>query len=153
MKREELEEMTKAELIEHAEVQGVKVSPLDNKGTMVDKILGEYAEPVEAKKKPLVKGDGLPPAKTTKIHDLQGNPVDAPLWNLTIFSRENDTSDVDLIVNGYNIRVKRNVEVQVPFPYIEALRNSTIITSYYDPETNRTTPQQVMVYPHQASPA
>jgi hypothetical protein len=45
MKREDLEAMTKDELREHAEGQGVELAALDTKGTMVDKILGEYVAP------------------------------------------------------------------------------------------------------------
>jgi len=42
---EELEAMTKNELREHADVQGVTLGALDSKGTIVDKILGEYVPP------------------------------------------------------------------------------------------------------------
>jgi hypothetical protein len=146
--RDDLEEMTKAELQEYAEGQGIKVLVLDTKGAMVDKILGEYKEPEKAK---VVDRAKEPPLYG--LYTMQGEKVNAPLWNLMIMSSENDHSDVDIIVNGHNIRVQRNVEVQVPFPYVEALRNSTINTTVYDSDTGKTTPRQISIYPHQASPA
>jgi hypothetical protein len=148
MNREQLEEMTKAELQEHAEVQGIKVLVLDTKGTMIDKILGEYKEP----EKTVAKKDSgaLPPEKG--FYDLQGNKIIPKMWNLTIMSTENDSSDVDIVVNGYNIRVQRNVEVQVAEQFIEALKNSTIQTNVQDPDTGKMIPRSIMIYPHQASP-
>lgn len=148
MKREQLEEMTKVELQEHAEVQGIKVLVLDTKGTMIDKILGEYKEP----EKTAVKKDNSNMPPVNGFYDLQGNKLTPKMWNLTIMSTESDSSDVDIVVNGYNIRVQRNVEVQVSEPFIEALRNSTINTNVQDPDTGRMVPRQIMVYPHQASP-
>ena len=148
MKREELEELTKAELQEHAEVQGIKVLVLDSKGTMIDKILGEYKQ----EEKPKAKSGNAPMPPERGLYDLQGNKINAPMWNLTIMSTENDSSDVDIIVNGHNIRVQRNVEVQVAQPFIEALRNSTINTNVQDPDTGKMMPRQIMIYPHQASP-
>lgn len=147
--RDELEEMTKVELQEYAEVQGIKVLVLDSKGTMIDKLLGEYIKQEQPASK-LAANAPLPPERG--FYDLQGNKVNAPMWNLMIMSTEQDSTDVDIIVNGNNMRIQRNVEVQVPFPYIEALRNSTINTTVQDPDTGKTSPRQVMVYPHQASP-
>lgn len=145
--RDDLEEMTKAELKEYAEVQGVTVLVLDSKGTMIDKILGEYQQEEKPKAKDTAKE---PPIGA--LYDLQGNKVNAPLWNLQIFSTSSDDSDVSLIVNGHNILVKRNVTVQVPYPYIEALRNSTIDTVVYDEDTNKSSSRRIQNYPHEASP-
>ena len=145
MNREQLEELSKKELIEHAEVQGVKINaPIDTKGTIIDKILGDYRPSTTQAEAAMPKEGGL--------YDLQGNKIKTKMYKLTIFSTENDKNDVDLIVNGHNLRVKRNVEVEVSEPYIELLRNSVITTSVQDPDTGRMYPTSIMTYPHQAMP-
>jgi len=148
--RDDLEELTKAELAEYAEVQGVKVLVLDTKGTMIDKILGEYTEPAEKKvAKPAEKG-ALPPERG--LYDLQGNKINEPMYNLTIYSSESDSSDVSLVVNGHNLLIQRNVEVQVMKPFVDMLKDAVIYTNVQDPDTGIISARQIQKYPHQASP-
>ncbi len=142
MKREELEELTKDELREHAETMGVKVLVLDSKGTMIDKILGDYRAPTKAKAQEM--------APLGALYTLDGQKVEGKRYKLTIFPTESDKSDVDLIVNGHNIRIKRGVEVEVMEPYIEVLRNAVIDTIVQDQDTGVRTPQRMMIFPHTA---
>lgn len=148
MTRDDLEAMTKAVLKEHAEAQGIALGALDSKGTMVDKILGEYVAPKE--KRPQYENEKLP--ALGRLSTLSGEPVDAKRYRLTIFATEGDKSDVDIIVNGHNIRVQRNREVIVQEAYVEILRNAVIDTVVQDPDTGVRHQQQMMVYPHTAVP-
>lgn len=148
MKRYELEEMNKEELIEHAKVQGVELGPDDKKGTMIDKILGEFKG--ESKPAPKVDKTALP--ALGHLHTLAGVKVDAPKFRVTIFATPDDKSDVDLIVNGHNVRVQRGKEVILMEPYVEVLRNAVIDTVVQDPDTGARTASRMMVYPHQAIP-
>lgn len=140
--------MTKAELVEHAKVQGLELDALDKKGTMVDKILGEN------KAVPASEGrraeEALP--ALGKLHTLQGERVDAKKYRVKIFATETDKSDVDIICNGHNVRVKRGVEVILMEPYVEILRNAVVETVEQDPDTGVRIAQSRMVYPHQAIP-
>lgn len=152
MKREDLEAMTKDELKEHAEVKGITLAALDTKGTMVDKILGEYVAP----EKPAAKRITAPDEKLSplgKLHTIDGKPVNGRKFRLTIFATESDKSDVDIIVNGHNIRVQRNREVVVDEAYVEALRNAVVDTVMQDPDSGQRSAQRMMVYPHTAVPA
>lgn len=149
MKREQLSEMTKDELREHAQVQGVSLEALDTKGTMIDKILGEHVAVANPKKSP---GKEARMPALGRLSTLDGKIVDAPRYRVTIFSTENDNSDVDLIVNGHNIRVQRNKEVILQEPYVELLRNAVVETVVQDPDTGVRAPSRRMVYPHQAVP-
>lgn len=144
MNREELEELTKDALRDHAEAMGVKVLVLDSKGTMIDKILGEYKAP----EKIVPKDEAMSPLGA--LYDLQGHKIDGKRYKLTIFSTESDKSDVDIIVNGHNIRVQRNKEVVVQEAYVNALRDAVIETVIQDPDTGIRTPQKIMVFPHTA---
>jgi hypothetical protein len=150
MKREDLEVMTKDELREHAEVAGVELAALDTKGTMVDKILGEYVAPAGKPKTAPRVDERLSPLG--KLHTVDGKPVNGKKYRLTIFATEQDKSDVDIIVNGHNIRVRRGVEVVVDEAYIEVLRNAEINTVMQDPDTGVRSPQRMQVYPHTAVP-
>lgn len=145
MNREELQEMTNADIRSHAEVMGVKLGALDNKATMVDKIMGEEQA------KPKVKDGRLPPIRGG-LYTLDGKKVDGRKFKLKIFATENDRNDVDIIVNGYNIRIQRGQEVIVDEAYIEMLRCAVIDTVIQDPETGERTASSMMVYPHQAMP-
>lgn len=149
MNKEELEAMTKEELREHAEVAGVKLGSLDTKGTMVEKILGDYVPPKETKK-------ALPPDEKLsplgKLCTIQGVPVNGKKFRLTIFATEQDKSDVPIIVNGHNIIVKRGHEVVVDEAYVTALQNAEIETVIQDPDTGVRSPVRMMVYPHKAIP-
>lgn len=146
MQREELEMMTKPELIEHAKVQGIELQPLDKKGTMIDKILGEYKEA----KAPEGKRKESPLPALGRLHTLDGKLVDAPKYRVETFETETDKSDVDLICNGHNIRIKRGVEVILMEPYVELLRNAVIESIVQDPDTGVRTSGKRMVYPHRA---
>ena len=143
MTRDDLESMTKDELREHAEVQGVKLHSLDSKGAIIEKILGEW------KPEPKKKQDGKD-IPLGALYDLNGKKIEAPLYKVTIFSTEQDKNDVDLIVNGHNVRVKRNQEVLLMEPYVEVLRNAVVMTIVQDPDTGIKTPTQMMQYPHTA---
>lgn len=152
MKREDLEAMTKDELREHATVQGVTLGALDTKGTMVDKILGEYIAPAKETDR---KVSRLPEEKLSplgKLYTIDGKPVSGKKYRLQIFATAEDKSDVDIIVNGHNIRVKRGVEVVVDEAYVEVLKNAVIDTVVQDPDTGVRSPQRMQVYPHTAVP-
>ena len=99
MKREELEELTKDQLREHAEVAGVTVLALDSKGTLIDKILGEYVAP--EKKSAKASEDTKREIPLGALYDLQGNKINAPLYEVEIYNTESDKSDVDIIVNAH----------------------------------------------------
>lgn len=145
MKREDLEEMSKADLREHAEVKGVALEDSDTKGAMIEKILGEYVKAKQAKKLP---NEKLPPIG--RLTTLQGEPVNGKKYRLTIFATEADKGDVDLIINGHNIRVQRGKEVVVDEAYINVLQNAVIDTVVQDPDTGERMPTRMLVYPHQA---
>jgi hypothetical protein len=152
VKKEELEAMTKDELREHAEVAGVKLGALDTKGTMVEKILGEYVAPAKEsdKKKSLPPEEKLSPLG--RLCTIDGKPVSGRKMKLKIYATEQDKSDVDIIVNGHNIRVQRNQDVIVDEAYVEALQHAVIQTMQQDPDTGEMSPQEIMVYPHTAVP-
>lgn len=152
MKREDLEAMTKDELREHAEVKGITLGSLDTKGTMVDKILGEYVAPAKEADKKVSRAPEEKLSPLGKLHTIDGKPVNGRKFRLTIFATESDKSDVDIIVNGHNIRVRRNMEVVVDEAYIEALRNAVIDTVMQDPDSGVRSAQRMMVYPHTAVP-
>lgn len=155
MKRYELEAMTKPDLLAHAEVSGVKCSAEDTKGTIIDRIIGDLpaAKEAAAEDAPRVKlqkdGRDIP---LGALFDLQGNRVESRMFELEIFSTEQDKSDVPIIVNGHNIVVKRNHKVIVAEPYVEVLRNAVIETVVQDPDTGVSMPQRIMVFPHSATP-
>lgn len=141
MTREELEMKTKAELSEHAEALGVNVTAADSKGTMIDKILGDY-------KAPAVKELPMPPLGA--LYTLDGKRVEGRQFRVTIFDTETDKSDVPIIVNGHNIKVKRGVEVIMHEAYLDVLRNAVVNTIVQDPDTGVKTPRTMLVFPHQA---
>jgi hypothetical protein len=149
MNREDLEMMTKLELMEHAQVQGLKLDSIEKKGTMIDKILGEHKE--EAKPQVAKRVESALPA-LGRLHTLDGKPVDAKKYRVTIFATETDKNDVDIICNGHNVRVKRGVEVILLEPYVEILRNAVIETVSQDPDSGVRSAQRMMVYPHSAIP-
>lgn len=149
MKRYELEAMSKDDLIEHAKAMGIELSDEDKKMEMIDKILGENTQPVETKPEIKKQKDALPPP-IGYLHDLNGKRINGRKFKVKIFSTESDKSDVDLIVNGHNIRVKRNQEVILDEAYVEVLRNATIETVVQDPDSGVRIPQTIQVYPHQA---
>lgn len=147
MTRDELEAMTKDQLREHAAVQGVTLLALDSKGTMVDKILGDYVAPAKAVVQ--TGPDEKLPAQG-KLRTLDGKLVNAPLYDVEIFATESDKSDVDLVCNGHNLRIKRGEKVRIMEPYVEILRNAVVETVEQDPDTGVRTSARRMVYPHSA---
>lgn len=154
MNRDELEAMTKAELVEHAEVSGVKLLALDSKGTMVDKILGEYAAPAKPKEeeRKIKMQKDAPDIPMGALYDLQGKRVIGRKWKLKIHATQEDSSDVPIVVNGHNIIVKRGFEVIVDEAYIKVLENCVVETVVQDPDTGVRTPMSRQVYPYQATP-
>lgn len=145
MDRQELEEMTKVQLAEHAEVAGIKLGALDTKGTMIDKILGDYVSPAKEGKKQEEKLSPL-----GRLCTIDGIPISGRKYKVTIFATESDKSDVPLIVNGHNIIVKRGHEVIIDEAYVEVLRNAVIDTVVQDPDTGDRVAQRMMCYPHSA---
>lgn len=143
MNREDLEMMTKDELVEHAKVQGITVLVLDKKGTMIDKILGEHVAASGKHVEEQLPAQG-------KLRTLDGKLVDAPLYDVEIFTTETDKSDVDLVCNGHNIRIKRGAKVRIQEPYVEILRNAVVETIEQDPDTGVRSSARRMVYPHSA---
>lgn len=156
MKREELEAMTKVELVEHAEVSGVKLGSLDTKGTMIDKILGEYTAPEKPAEKTAERVKKMQPDAPDipmgALYDLKGNRITGRKWRLKIHATQEDSSDVPIIVNGHNIIVKRGFEVVVDEAYIKVLENAVVETVVQDPDSGVRTPMSRQVYPFQATP-
>jgi hypothetical protein len=151
MKRYELEAKSKDDLREHAKTMGISFGEDETKGTLVDRILGEFSEPPVIKEKDQVKKqvDRAPPP-TTGLYTLDGKKINGKKFKVKIFATESDKSDVHLIVNGYNVVVKRNVDVLLDEAYVEVLRNAVVSTVIQDPDTGERIPQTIQVYPHQA---
>lgn len=158
MKRYELEEMNKEQLRAHAETAGVELGAEDTKGTMIDRILGEYKAPAA---KAVAGSEPVPPVKKQPdmkepplgaLYDLQGNKIKARMFEVEIFATANDSSPVPIIVNGHNVIVQRGKKVVLAEPYVEVLRNAVINTVVQDPDTGKTMPQRIQCYPFQAVP-
>lgn len=147
MNREELEEKTKAELVEYAEVQGVKVLALDSKGTMIDKILGDHKAPDVPKKHE----ERLSPLG--KLCTIDGKPINGKKYKVKIFDTQGDHNDVDLIVNGHNVRIQRGKEVILDEAYVEVLRNAVINTVQQDEDSGVRMAREQLCYPFSAVPA
>lgn len=86
------------------------------------------------------------------LRTLQNEPISGQKWKVVIYADQNDKGDVDIQVNGYNVRIKRGQEVILDDAYVEVLRNARIDTFEYDPQTNARTPSTRMAYPFQATP-
>lgn len=147
--REQLEEMTKPELIEVAKERGLTVDPQGKKGNIVDALLSGQNMTVdpEAKKK-MVEGKDIP---LGALYDLQGNRIKGWLYELEIMDSEQDHSPVPIIVNGHNIIVQRGKKVIVQEAYIEALRNAVIETRVQD-ESGEWHASRRFAFPFQATP-
>ena len=145
MTREELEELSKNELVEHAKGMGVSVEALDKKGTMIDKILGEHK--ADAKSVVAKKDAPLPP--TGGLYTLQGEKVHGKRYKVKIFATESDKGDVPIIVNGQNIIVKRGFDVEMDEAYVEVLRNAVIYSTAQD-EDGKRFPTMVQKFPFEA---
>lgn len=155
MKRYELEAKNKDELREHADVAGIKWASDDTKGTLIDRIMGDLpaaevtATGATATVKKQTDARDIP---LGALYDLKGNKINGKKVRLTIFATEADKSDVDIIVNGNNIRVQRGKEVIVDEAYAGVLKDAMINTVVQDPDSGVRTPQQIQVYPHTVSP-
>jgi len=149
MERDDLEGKTKDELRDLAETLGLTGISQDNKPTIIGKILALYDdEPASAKPKQKDRKD----VPLGALYTLDGKKLDrsnTPVYSLTIFATESDKSDVDLIVNGHNLRIQRNKQVEVLEPFVQALRNAIIQTVVED-ENGVRVPSTVMKFPHQA---
>jgi hypothetical protein len=147
---EDLADKSKDDLRDIAETLGITGISQDNKPTMIAKILGLYEdEPVSDK--PKIK-DSRKDIPLGALYTLDGKRLDrsnTPVYKLIIHSTESDSTDVDVIVNGHNLRIQRNKEVEVLEPFVQALRNAIIQTVVEDPEGNRI-PSTVMKFPHTA---
>mgnify|MGYP006319268175 CR=1 FL=1 len=86
------------------------------------------------------------------LRTLQNQSVSGQKWEVMIYADQNDKGDVDLQVNGFNIRIRRGEKVIIDEAFVEVLRNAVIETTQWNPETNTRTPTQRMVYPFQATP-
>lgn len=152
MNRDELSDMTNADIRAHAEVQGIKLGALDNKGTMIDKILGDFKPPT---KKTDEKLSPLGAPYTIDIDEKGrniGTRVNGKKFKVLIFDSPDDHNDVDLIFNGHNIRIQRGQEVIIDECYVDILRNAIINTVVQDQDTGTRSPRMQMVYPFQATP-
>lgn len=153
MNRDELSELTNAQIREHAEVQGIKLGALDNKGTMIDKIMGEVAPP-----KAPAHPEKLSPLGAPYTIDVDANGknigkrVNGLKYKVMIFDTPDDHNDVDLVFNGHNLRIQRGQEVVLDECYVEILRNAIINTVVQDPDSGHRSARQQMVYPHSATP-
>ena len=145
MTKDELNELTKPELIKHAETIGIKLTPVDNKGDMIDKILGI--------KNALPKRDAPMPLEGA-LYTMQGEKVTGlNMFKVTVYATETDRGDVPIAVNGHLIKIQRGKEVIISEPYLEALKHSAIETKRFDPETGKMTPTSMLSYTFTASPA
>lgn len=156
MKRYELEAMNKEQLRAHAETAGVQLSEADTKGTMIDKITGEYKAPAPAAGSEDVPQVKMQPDRKEPplgaLYDLNGKRIDSPMWEVEIFATDQDKSPVPIVVNGHNVIVQRGKKVILAEPYVEVLRNAVINTVVQDPDTGRVVPQRIQCYPFQAVP-
>lgn len=153
MTREELSELTNAQIREHAEVQGIKLGALDNKGTMIDKILGDVAPPKAASPQEKLSPIGAPYTIDVDANGKNiGKRVNGKKYKVKIFDTTEDHNDVDIIFNGHNVRIQRGKEVILDECYVDILRNAVINTIVQDPDTGERSASERMVYPHSAMP-
>ena len=147
MTKDELNELTKPELIKHAETIGIKLTPVDNKGDMVDKILGINNV------RDMPKRDANMPVEGS-LHTMQGEKVTGlNMFKVTIYADETERGDVPIAVNGHLIKIQRGKEVIISEPYLEALKHSAIETQRFDQETGKMVPTSRLSYTFTASPA
>ena len=143
MTRDELNELTKPELIKHAETIGIKLTPVDNKGDMVDKILGIVTPKRDA-----------PMPLEGALYTMQGEKVTGlRMFKVTIHATENERGDVPIAVNGHLIKIQRGKEVTISEPYLESLKNTIITTQRFDKETSKMVPETLYNYSYSAVPA
>lgn len=151
MTREEYEELTKADLVSIADERGIKIDlQLDKKMTIIDKLMGMHQGEGSEVKPAKAKDVKEPPLG--HLYDLNGVRWVGRMFDLEIFATEQDKSDVDIIVNGHNLRVKRGEKVRVPEPYVEVLRNAVIETIVEDQDSGKRYVSKVMTFPHTAVP-
>lgn len=153
-------ERTRGELFALCHDMGIKTSASDTK---IDLILKLEGDPTKADI-PLIpdgklKLGGDPPKQADKplipegkLMTLEGKKINGKKYRVTIFSTEQDKSDVVMSVNGYAIKIQRNKEVILDQCWVEVLQNSMISTVDQDPETMAMNPVTRLTYPHQAIP-
>lgn len=124
MNRDQLNELTKIDLMKLGEEHGMKLSPIQNKDAMIDTILGE---PTLKPKIP----DGPMPADR-KLVTLDGEPLSGKKFKVTIMSTETNKDDVFIGINGYGIKVARNKEVTLHECQLEILKNAVVTTEAWD---------------------
>lgn len=86
-----------------------------------------------------------------KLRTLDDKPIAGRKFKVVIYGDQNDKGPVDISVNGYNIRVKRDEEVIIDEVYVEVLKNAVIETQVWNQDTNTSTISRRMVYPFQAT--
>jgi len=103
---------------------------------------------IAARKSP-VTNEQLP--QVGSLRTLANEPVSGRKFKVVIYGDQNDKGPVDISVNGYNIRVKRDEEVIIDEVYVEVLKNAVIETQVWNQDTNTSTLSRRMVYPFQAT--
>ena len=102
MTKDELNELTKPELIKHAETIGIKLTPVDNKGDMVDKIMGINNV------REFPKRDINMPIEGS-LHTMQGEKVTGlRMFKVTIQATESERGDVPIRKCGGAIDRRRS---------------------------------------------
>ena len=142
MNRSELMEETAKTLREQAEAAGHEVPANMNKGDIISLILGEVIKQVNK---------ALPPEKGG-LYDMAGKSIKGRKFKVTVFSTESEKGDVKLAVNGHQIVIKRDVEVEVDEAWVEVLKNATAVNKQTDADGKVTT-TATMNYPFSAVPA
>ena len=140
MNRDELNEMTKPELIKLGLENNLNLTPAENKGSMIDAI-------ISGKKK-------IPDAPMPiegRLLTLDGSAVPEQKFKVTIHASEHERGDVFVGVNGYGINIQRNKEVILGAHYLEVLKNAVIETITHD-DTGVEQPMTITRYPFTAMP-
>lgn len=145
--REELEEMSKANLVNYGQSLDPPVEVSGNKPEMVDQLLEAMEKESSVSNDT---GKGLP--KLGKLRDLTGKEIECDMVRLRISSTESNKGPVDVQINGYNWRIKRDEWVVVPAPVVEVLKNSTINTVEQD-DDGKNRRVRVTNHPFQSEPA
>lgn len=84
-----------------------------------------------------------------QIKALGSGGRDDPKWIVEIASTElpGGKDPVPVSVNGHNVLIQRNMPVEIPHRYIEALRKAVRISMRQDLDTNKTTRTSFTNYP------
>lgn len=92
-----------------------------------------------------VKREGMDrDAMIEAILDRQGSVMPQPgdprvgrKFKVTVHPTESEKGDIDVQVNGHNIRIQRGIEVVIAEPFLKALQNTVIESFVLDPEGKR----------------